>query len=423
MQNKWPILKGNLALQLCFVALLLYTLLLPFQPFFPPITSGIIAFWLVYVLAFKKEKLSLIFKNNYAILWIGYYLILLVGLLYTNNPAEAGKDVVLKISLILWPLGFASWPEPIVKNKISILSVFAWSTVASAFAVSVAGFALWQESSTPASQLYVYTNVWKAIPNHYMALYANFSIFILAHLYITKKQRLLYTIFGISMLVVLIAVTSVRIQFLALPAAVLVFLFLQKVDAARKKRFITFAAIGLLVVIGLAILMPSSRNRMLETADELRSVNGMVANKQTNHRVFLWHYGSEVIAENFWIGTGTGAADFALAEKLKECDAQFWDGKRNYTLQSKLYNFHNEFLQQFATHGIVGFLLILALMAFPILNRKKPIGALEGAFLTLICISFFTESMLERQAGVLFFGFFYALFFVAPFAASADENS
>jgi len=412
LQNKWPILKGNLALQLCFVALLLYTVLLPFQPFFPPITSGIVAFWLVYLLSFQKERLALLLKNQYAQLWFFYYLILTLGLFYTSNPDEAAIDLVLKISLVLWPLGFASWPEPIIQYKSAILSVFAWSTVASAFALTVIGVSRWLEADADGSQLYQFMSIWDWLPNHYMAMYASFSVFIFIHLFLQKQHSIWISLLGISVLIVLIALTSVRIQFAALPLGGLFFLFFQKTSGPLKKRLALLSALGFCAVVGIAVLVPSSRSRLAETFDELRSINGMVESKQTNHRVYLWRYGADVIAENFWLGTGSGAANDALNEKLKDCPAKFWNGKRHYYLSEYQYNYHNAFLQHFATHGIIGFLIFVGIFVWPFFYRRHTINGLGAAFLAISAVSFFTESMLERQAGVLFFGFFYALLFV-----------
>jgi O-antigen ligase len=139
----------------------------------------------------------------------------------------------------------------------------------------------------------------------------------------------------------------------------------------------------------------------------------MVNNKQTNHRVYLWRYGSEVISDHFWLGTGTGAADDALYEELKQCTAQFWNGERTYLLSEKKYNYHNEYLQHWAAHGLIGLLMLLGLMLVPLIYFGRKLNALQLSFLVLTAIAWLTESMLERQAGVLFFSFFYALLFVA----------
>ena len=418
MQIKWPILNEQQALQTGFVALLIYIALLCFQPLFPPITGAIGLYWLFYVLSFKKDRLFLILKNPYSILWICYYVVLLLGLIYTSNTAEGWKDVLLKITLLLWPLAFSSWPAPILKYKDKLLQAFAWLTSLSGLIAVVIGLFRWQASGTGIKRIYSFITIWEFIPNHYMAMYASFSVFIFIMLYINKKQNGLKTVIGLILLLALIGITSVRIQLIAIPITAFVFVFYHKTSKIIKRKLIT-GSIGVVIAMAaIVLILPSTRNRLNETIDEIRSINGMVNNKQTNHRVFLWKYGMDVIEDNFWIGTGTGSGDEALGQKLENCTARFWDGHTTYLLGSKNYNYHNSYLQHFATHGIIGFLLFITIMFGPFIISRKSIGSIEAVFLTIASISFFTESMLERQAGVLFFGFFYSLLFIAPFSES-----
>lgn len=356
------------------------------------------------------------FANPLTILWVSYYCMLVIGLFYSTNLPEAGKDLTLKISLLLWPLGFASWPAPIVKYRTKITLVFAYTTVLSCIIIVLAGIYLWQHSGQPASRIFNFLNVWQHMPNHYIALFASFSIFIFLNAVFTKQSEPLWPLIGSAVLLVFLGIVSVRIQLIAMPVALIFYLIFYDAPSSSKQKI---ARIGILTVIlfgVLALAMPSTRSRIEETFDELRSFNKMVDLKQTNHRVFLWKYGAQVVAEKPILGTGTGAADDALNEKLKDCDAVFWNGHSNYFLHDNRYNFHNAFLQHAATHGLIGFLMLVAIFVLPFVLRQIKINGLHAAFLALCFVSFLTESMLERQAGVLFFGFFYALFFLPPIA-------
>ena len=74
------------------------------------------------------------------------------------------------------------------------------------------------------------------------------------------------------------------------------------------------------------------------------------------------------------------------------------------------FNFHNQYVQNFAELGVIGFLLLL-LMLF--LNTKKAFNSkdfMHIAFAVLMISLFLTESFLWRQRGVLFFMLLYALF-------------
>ena len=422
MHLKWPILKGKLALQLGFVALAIYVVLLPFQPFFPPITSGIVAFWLVYVLSFKKERLQHLATNRFAQLFILYFILLIVGYFYSGNHSEAGLDIMLKVTLLLWPLGMATWPELFATYRNSLFKLFlALSAISSLVLMGVAFFN-WHSSGLPLKQFYQFTSAWTWIPNHYIAMYASFGILIALFLALEKQLRWVFSALAIFVFMTLIVLASVRIQFIALPLALLASMFALRNFSRQRKKLLPLAGGFLVLLVAIAFVFPSSRQRIVETADELRSMKKMVNNKQTNHRVFIWQYGWEVCQENFWFGTGTGAADAALQEKLKDCDADFWNGHRTYKLSEGTYNYHNAFLQHFATHGILGLFVFFGIFLAPFWFYGRSMNALQVGFLVLTAVAFFTESMLERQAGVLFFSFFYALLFVAPFGELSKNN-
>ena len=187
-----------------------------------------------------------------------------------------------------------------------------------------------------------------------------------------------------------------------------IFGFYYKRVALGKKLAWLFAILAVMAALMYAV--PGTRSRIKDTINELISFNGMVNNKQTNPRKFLWEGGLEVCRDNFWVGTGTGSADAALQIKIKDVNAKFWDGRHSFYLRDRNYNFHNAYLQHWAAHGLIGFLLLLGLFIIPLFSTAITV---EGRIFLLVCaVSFLTESMLERQAGVLFFSFFYTLFFV-----------
>ena len=421
MRYKWPILKDNAALQTGFVALVVYTTLLCFQTIFPPVTFAIGLYWLFYVLSFRKERFKHIIKNPFVWVWSIYYMFVLLGLLYTNSPFEGGKDIVLKITLFLWPLAFSSWPEPVWKYKNRVVQFFAWAITISALCAVIIGVWRWNASGTKLNQLYGFLNIWPMIPNHYMALYSSFGIFAFIHLFRQKLQGLVPTILGVLVLLALLFVTSVRIQLIALPFAGLLYILYDIKDRKQRNKVMAVGVSAAIFIGVLAMLIPSTRIRINDTINEIKSINGDDTNHQTNHRIFIWKYGAEVIRENFWLGTGTGSSDLALHEKLKYCDAKFWHGQKAYYLYEKMYNYHNAYLQHFATHGLFMFLVFCVIMFMPFLIFGKTMGGIEAAFLTLCILAFLTESMLERQAGVLFFGFFYNFFFTS--SARKFENN
>ena len=123
----------------------------------------------------------------------------------------------------------------------------------------------------------------------------------------------------------------------------------------------------------------------------------------TAFRVYQVRVFKELIMEYpiFWKGFGMNASQEKIQEKEKEHNLYPGYGS---------YNFHNQYVQNFADLGIVG-LFFLILMLF--LNIKKAFSNKDFIHITfaILMISLFlTESFLWRQRGVCFFIMFYCFF-------------
>lgn len=368
------------------------------------------AVWLV-TLNFGT-KLKVFAKNRIAGLSLAYFLWVVIGALYSNNPAEAEKDIVLKIPFAAWAILLSSITIFTEKNRQQLLRGFALAAAAAiliSFLTAVYNFILTgDESELFFSKLVSF----KMIPPHYMGMYINFAYSLVLYRWLSGRplfrQKWLNALLLVAYFITLIFL-SVRMQFIVLIVInVAIFGFFYKgVSTARK--FVITAGI-LVLMFGMIMALPGPKSRVKDTVNEIISFEEMVNDKQTNARKFLWREGIKVCMENFWFGTGTADADAALNKKLQPIDAKFWDGTTHYYLRDKNYNFHNAYLQHWATHGIIGFVIYLAMFLVPWFRKSTGV---EGRLFLLVCaLSFLTESMLQRQAGVLFFSFFYAVLFV-----------
>jgi len=191
-----------------------------------------------------------------------------------------------------------------------------------------------------------------------------------------------------------------------------VLFFASDVSKAQKIKFVKIGFVSLAFFSVAIAAFPDSRRRIIETFHEIRSFDKIVDNKQTNHRVYIWREGIEVIKEDPVFGKGTGSEDENLALRLNKVEARFWDGSNVYYLSKGGYNYHNQFLQWFASNGILGLIFIVGIFAIPLYSSISKKQGLVAAWLVLCLVSFTTESMLERQAGVLFFGFFFGLMII-----------
>jgi O-antigen ligase len=98
------------------------------------------------------------------------------------------------------------------------------------------------------------------------------------------------------------------------------------------------------------------------------------------------------------LGYGVGDAKKILIDTFKE---------KNIPFSGNKWNFHNQYLQSWTEVGILGVLLLMFMLLRPFFEKGQ--HPLFLIFLGLTLIGFMTESMLERQSGVVFFAFMYPL--------------
>lgn len=115
-------------------------------------------------------------------------------------------------------------------------------------------------------------------------------------------------------------------------------------------------------------------------------------------RLFLEFLDEESI---FWNGFGLNASLKKLQEKEKKYNLHEGYGD---------FNFHNQYLQNFAELGFIGFVLLLLLLFLNIKNAIQSKDFIHIAFAILMISLFLTESFLWRQRGVVFFTVLYCLF-------------
>lgn len=392
-----------------------FAALLPVQFKQLPLTLGLMIFGLTWLITLKYSAKFQLFRGNLlAIIGFAYYLWVAIGFVYSGEPLIAERILMLKVPFGAWAILLTTSGFVNRQHRELIIKVFVYALLlASLFAISQSAYSVilgHSDEYFTSSQLLKYYPV----PPHYFGMYLNFAYGLILAWFLRKdyllKSRWL-SIFSMALILGIIILLSVRMQFVVfLVVNILVVLLARK----HRKGSINwrFLAIPVLLLVAGMVLLPGPRRRMLDSMNEMVSFKEMVNNKQTNPRKFLWRDGVKVIQENFMFGTGTGAEDVALHEKLKLEEAVFWDGHDTYTLAETSFNYHNTYLQNWAANGLIGLSLLLLMLFMPV--RLRSLKTEELVFLVVCAISFVTESMLQRQAGVLFFSFFYGVFFFLP---------
>ncbi len=117
-------------------------------------------------------------------------------------------------------------------------------------------------------------------------------------------------------------------------------------------------------------------------------------------RVEHFKTGLHILYKNWLFGVGIGDVQQAF-DKQYELD----NSKLN---QQNRHRAHNEVLTLWISVGILGFLLIVFILFYPLFDLKTSYPLLISS-ITLI-IGFLTQDLIETQAGVTIFGVFYGIF-------------
>jgi O-antigen ligase len=124
-------------------------------------------------------------------------------------------------------------------------------------------------------------------------------------------------------------------------------------------------------------------------------------------RLFQWRLMGEMINNHQVgiLGLGLHNVDYLLAQYFSY-----------YNLYKGYFqiNFHNQFLQTIGEIGFIGLVLLLTIFARAIYIAIKSKNTYETFLVLLFLSSFFTESFLSRQKGVIFFATLVSLILSFP---------
>lgn len=163
---------------------------------------------------------------------------------------------------------------------------------------------------------------------------------------------------------------------------------------------ISLFIIGLLAMFITITRFSGIKSRIMESVDALNAEDNQKILKSSSMRITVWRTASELIKKQP-LGYGTGDVKSVLKEAYKQ---------KGYTfLAFRNLNAHNQFLQTALALGIIGGLLFIVVLIMPFFNRKEGLNWMYYCFALLFIFNCLTESMLETQAGVTFFAFFYTI--------------
>jgi O-antigen ligase len=370
-----------------------------------------------------REKLYLnFFKDRKSFIFlIGYYLMAIISFLFVSeNMYEASKDLETKASFLIFPIFFylcrTKLNKKLLKNTLLsfsisniFLALYIWTLI---FNKGI--FDLFENDTYyhPLFREIFKSNTDIHLP--YLGLLFGFSIIILVNFLITKnrvnKIKALL-VFGVFVLLLSMFIFSARMAILSTFISFLFYSF-YKVKSNRKK--IIFLLIAIFIGVSLGLLPPIKRRIIGFSNTELKLPDSTQKSHEVNFRYGIYYCAKNVIKENWLMGVGLGS----VQDKLDHCYDNF--NYRGYDdFKNRQYNTHNQYLNAWISYGVFGLLFLFFYLGYSFYKGDL----LQKSFILLFSIALLTESLFEREIGVMVFSFFNNFFFVQKYSEQNLKKS
>jgi O-antigen ligase len=376
--------------------------------FFLPFGINYAIFIIIWTLAFfafddVKVGMQRVLKNKWTYVLLGFFFIHVFGYFFSTNKVAALNAIEIKLSFLAFPiLIFASRYNEMQIKKI-IIAFVSGCLLASVICLFRATYLYYFEDFNA----FFYSEFTYFMHPSYFAMYLIFAQLIVMLYYPKWLSHL--TNLGIKMgFMSVIFLGSIFLcsskmglitAFLVLPITLGVILY----NSGYKKMIIGLV-LSLFVGITIAYkLFPSPFDR-IKMALKVTSSSEMIDKtnvESTAVRILIWHESIKIIKENLIFGTTPGDANDRLVQAYEK------EGLTG-AFQKKL-NAHNQFLQTFIGTGILGFILLFLMTIGSLIYGFIKKNYILFLFTILIVFNFLVESMLQSQAGFIFFVFFFCI--------------
>jgi len=353
-----------------------------------------------------KQKINTL--RNSKIFWvlISLFLLHLLGLLYTSNFTYALKDLKIKLPIFFLPIVFIASPSLSVKEFRSILNVLLITALLSSIYgmyyylryFKVTFFELREMSQFISHIRLSLLNTIAAFAAFYLLAKNNWRKFSYTNLYYLMAGIWLFIFNGIM---------GARMGLVVF----FILLLLGSIFLVIRHKKIWLAAVLLISMIALPILsyltLPSIKMRTHEVVYELQSyqLNQDPNGKSIAQRFVYWNIAWDIFKTAPLIGIGTGDVEDAFNS--------YYLAHPNLLQLQYQHRAHNQWLTMLLTFGILGLLLFMLLVFYPLFYKRKYLDYFYIVFFIAFALSMLTEDTLETQAGVTFYALFNCLFLFA----------
>jgi O-antigen ligase len=364
-----------------------------------------------------KRKFNFLKVHPFLFLLPGFYLLFMLGLLYSSNLSFGIQKAETRLSLLILPivlptLKHADW-------RLNGLWFFSWfiriATFSSFVCITQGLYHYFEELNAikaganilkPVGYNYFFSSHLTDFIMHpgYYAVYVVMAIFALLNLMLYKPKNFLKWYNGLALIVLL------TLLFLSYAkAALIVFVMLSIIFgiqiAYHKSKWVYLFYGGFTALFTLLVFyffVPNTQERIQAIRDVVNTEKlDPTSTESTQARAHTWRGAFAALKKSPWFGFGTGDANDELFMSYREL---------NYTgVLSREYNAHNEYLQTALALGIVGGVFLMLPFVFSLRYAIKQRNFYLGSWALLTMVVLLFESYLNMQSGSLFVALFFSI--------------
>ena len=372
-----------------------------------------------------KQLISNIKERKIVLAFVGYFLFFAISYFYSTDKAQSSFDLQTKTSLLLLPIIIGAGMNLKKEHIEKVFFSFVLGITTSAI-ISIAR-AYFEWKTTHNTEVFFYHNLVSQYDTNavYVALYCFFSIGLLlfynwSNFFKGRLMIIRVALLGLQLTYFLL-LSSRMLILLMLAFMIPYFLFRFLHQKISKVQLVGLTVIIVLTFASIFAFDNPVRDRfedVLKKDMTIVTLNDYLNVKEENFsnvtlRLFLWRVGIENVNQNnLWLtGAGNGDAQDLQNEKFRAYKfPNMVEGSAN---QSPVFNanLHNMLLQTLIMVGLPAVILLLIIFFTPFYHINRL--AIQPWFVIFHISSFFfmmQESMLQTQAGTVYYTLFYSIF-------------
>jgi O-antigen ligase len=398
-----------------YYPLLLMALLLPFNVGVALVLM--ISLGMFFILGEVKEGIAELIKNKWTYVFIGFFFLHALAYFFGTNKQEALTAIEIKLGFFAFPL--LMFAQKFNRSDIRfVLRTFAFATaLCTLFNIcrALCFYYFFQDG-----QYLFYSSFSFFMHPSYFAMYAVFALIIWSTLglnyFKNNTYNLLCVVVMSSILGLGVFMSASKMGMLSLFISLPIVLFYM---LYKRKKHLLLISISICIGISSFFILrsnyaPVQRLKNAFNFAESTANIDKTTSESNAVRVLIWSEAVTLIKQHLLFGISPGDVNDELYKAYERAGM-------TGAFEKKL-NAHNQFLQTTLGTGLLGSVLLIVLSLGLIITgfiRKNRILTMFGLIVT---VNFLVESMLQTQAGALFFVFFAPLVLIEEPTVNKSNN-